>query len=66
MVKDDVFRWDLIINVLFYNINEKKVEDFIECGIEDLSRGVVRTSFSSRMTFLDDLLWILCVVCFVV
>ena len=41
--KDDAFRRDLTINALFYNINEKKVEDFTERGIEDLSRGVVRT-----------------------
>ena len=57
--KDDAFRRDLTINALFYNINEKKVEDFTERGIEDLSRGVVRTPLPPRTTFLDDPLRIL-------
>jgi len=57
--KDDAYRRDLTINALFYNINEKKVEDFTERGIEDLKRGVVRTPLPPRTTFLDDPLRIL-------
>ena len=34
--KDDALRRDLTFNSLFYNINEQKVEDFTDKGIEDL------------------------------
>jgi len=57
--KDDAFRRDLTINALFYNINERKVEDFTESGVKDLERGVVRTPLPPRTTFLDDPLRIL-------
>jgi tRNA nucleotidyltransferase (CCA-adding enzyme) len=57
--KDDAFRRDLTINALFYNINEKKVEDFTERGIEDLASGIIRTPLPPRTTFLDDPLRIL-------
>lgn len=33
---EDALRRDLTINSMFYNINEKKIEDFTEKGIEDL------------------------------
>ena len=57
--KDDAFRRDLTINSLFYNLNEKKVEDFTERGIQDLQDGIVRTPLPPRTTFLDDPLRIL-------
>ena len=57
--RDDAFRRDLTINSLFYNLNEKKVEDFTERGIQDLRDGVVRTPLPPRTTFLDDPLRIL-------
>ena len=57
--RDDAFRRDLTINALFYNLNEQKVEDFTERGIQDLRDGVVRTPLPPRTTFLDDPLRIL-------
>lgn len=33
---EDALRRDLTINAMFYNVNEKKIEDFTEKGIEDL------------------------------
>ena len=33
---EDALRRDLTINSMFYNINEKKIEDFTEKGIDDL------------------------------
>lgn len=33
---EDSLRRDITINAMFYNINEKKVEDFTEKGIDDL------------------------------
>ncbi|CEL95753.1 unnamed protein product [Vitrella brassicaformis CCMP3155] len=39
----DAYRRDLTINALFYNLHEKKVEDFTGRGIEDLRAGVLRT-----------------------
>ena len=57
--RDDAFRRDLTINSLFYNLNEQKVEDFTERGIQDLRDGVVRTPLPPRTTFLDDPLRIL-------
>lgn len=34
--EEDAFRRDLTINAMFYNINEKKIEDFTQKGIDDL------------------------------
>ena len=56
---DDAYRRDLTINSLFYNINLKCVEDFTGMGLEDLTKGVVRTPLPPRTTFLDDPLRIL-------
>ena len=40
---EDAMRRDLTINALYYNLNEKKVEDFTGKGIEDLKIGLCRT-----------------------
>jgi tRNA nucleotidyltransferase (CCA-adding enzyme) len=39
----DAFRRDLTINSLFYNINQQKVEDYTQQGVEDLKLGIIRT-----------------------
>ena len=56
---DDAYRRDLTINSLFYNINLRCVEDFTGMGMEDLTKGAVRTPLPPRTTFLDDPLRIL-------
>jgi len=57
--KEDAFRRDLTINSLFYNINEGKVEDFTEKGLDDLRNGMIRTPLPPSTTFLDDPLRVL-------
>ena len=47
-LESDAHRRDLTINALFCNINERRVEDFTCCGIEDTGKndphclGVIR------------------------
>ena len=50
---------DITINSLFYNLNEEKIEDFTNFGINDLKNGIIRTSTDSNKTFHDDPLRIL-------
>ncbi|KAI5949931.1 CCA1 [Candida jiufengensis] len=55
----DALRRDATLNALFYNLNEEKIEDFTEKGLEDLKNGILRTPLSPIKTFLDDPLRIL-------
>ena len=55
----DAERRDLSINSLFYNINEQKVEDFTNKGINDLEKGIIETPIKPEITFRDDPLRIL-------
>lgn len=57
--EQDAFRRDFTINSLFYNINEKKIEDFTKNGMIDLKNKIIRTPLCPRQTFLDDPLRIL-------
>ena len=57
--EEDAYRRDLTINSMFYNINEQKVEDFTQKGIDDLRKGIIRTPLEPMQTFLDDPLRIL-------
>ena len=50
----DAERRDLSINSLFYNINEEKVEDWTNKGINDLINGVIETPIDAKITFKDD------------
>ncbi|KAF1318162.1 putative Trna nucleotidyltransferase, partial [Globisporangium splendens] len=50
----DAQRRDFTINSLFYNVAERKVEDFTEQGVSDLRHGILRTPLDPRVTFLDD------------
>jgi len=52
--KEDAFRRDLTINSLFYNLNNGKIEDFTEMGLNDLRNGLIRTPLEPLQTFLDD------------
>lgn len=55
----DALRRDATLNALFYNLNEEKIEDFTERGMDDLENGVLRTPLPPVKTFLDDPLRIL-------
>ncbi|CAN0923147.1 tRNA nucleotidyltransferase cca2 [Linum grandiflorum] len=57
--KEDAYRRDLTINSLFYNINEKSVEDLTGRGIDDLKSGKIVTPLPPKETFLDDPLRVL-------
>ena len=52
--EEDATRRDLTINCLFYNINEDKIEDFTDKGLEDLRNKVIRTPLDPAKTFSDD------------
>lgn len=55
----DALRRDATLNALFYNLNEEKIEDFTERGMNDLDNGILRTPLPPIKTFLDDPLRIL-------
>jgi tRNA nucleotidyltransferase (CCA-adding enzyme) len=56
--EEDARRRDLTINSLFYNLNEDKIEDYVD-GLEDLKNKVIRTPIDPLQTFIDDPLRIL-------
>ena len=41
---------DITINSLFYNINEQKVEDFTQKGINHLEKGIIATPLEPEIT----------------
>lgn len=51
---EDAQRRDFTINALFYNINERAIEDFTGQGLTDLMAGIIRTPISPYITFKDD------------
>jgi tRNA nucleotidyltransferase/poly(A) polymerase len=46
--EEDALRRDLTINALFYNINERSVEDYTGKGMEDIKSGTVRTPLAAQ------------------
>lgn len=56
---EDALRRDATINALFYNLNESKLEDLTERGLEDMKKGIVRTPLEPYQTFKDDPLRVL-------
>mmetsp|Transcript_10270 Transcript_10270/g.18967 ORF Transcript_10270/g.18967 Transcript_10270/m.18967 type:complete len:635 (-) Transcript_10270:191-2095(-) len=52
--EEDAMRRDFTVNSLFYNLNEKKIEDFTGHGLEDLRVGLIRTPLHPIETFRDD------------
>ena len=52
-VEDDARRRDFTINGLFYDVESRRVVDFVD-GIEDLERGVVRTIGDPVLRFRED------------
>ena len=55
---EDAHRRDFTVNALFFNINSRKVEDFVG-GIPDLKAGILRTPLDPSVSFMDDPLRIL-------
>ena len=56
---EDAQRRDLTMNSLFYNINDRLVEDVTGRGLRDLRRGLVSTPVNPLSTFTDDPLRVL-------
>lgn len=56
---EDAARRDLTINSLFYNINDRTLEDFTGSGINDLNCRLIRTPLPALVTLTDDPLRIL-------
>ncbi|KAJ5239242.1 hypothetical protein N7468_003861 [Penicillium chermesinum] len=56
---EDALRRDATINALFYNLNESKLEDFTERGLDDMRKKIVRTPLEPYQTFKDDPLRVL-------
>lgn len=57
--QEDAIRRDATLNALFYNISTNQVEDFTQCGLQDLHDGILRTPLDPLQTFMDDPLRIL-------
>lgn len=55
----DAFRRDATLNALFYNLQEQKIEDFTERGLQDLKNGILRTPLEPLETFNEDPLRVL-------
>ena len=56
---EDAMRRDATINALFYNLNESRLEDLTERGLEDMDRHLIRTPLEPYQTFKDDPLRVL-------
>lgn len=52
-VEDDARRRDFTINGLFYDVEERRVVDFVD-GMDDLDRKVVRTIGDPELRFRED------------
>ena len=51
---EDALRRDITINTLFYNINNKTIEDFTKNGINDLKNGIINMPKSPEISFNED------------
>lgn len=52
-VEDDARRRDFTINGLFYDVDSRKIVDFVD-GMDDLDNGVVRTIGDPELRFRED------------
>ena len=52
-VEDDARRRDFTINGLFYDVEDRRIVDFVD-GMDDLDRGVVRTIGDPELRFRED------------
>ncbi|ETB57779.1 hypothetical protein YYC_04594 [Plasmodium yoelii 17X] len=53
-VEEDALRRDFTINSLFYNLKNKKIEDYTKNGIFHLRNKIISTPLNPLTTFLDD------------
>lgn len=56
---EDALRRDATINALFYNLNESKLEDLTDRGLDDMEKKIIRTPLEPYQTFKDDPLRVL-------
>lgn len=56
---EDALRRDATINAIFYNLNESKLEDLTEQGLDDMEKRLIRTPLEPYQTFKDDPLRVL-------
>lgn len=56
---EDALRRDATINALFYNLNESRLEDLTERGLDDMKNKIIRTPLEPYQTFKDDPLRVL-------
>lgn len=56
---EDAMRRDATINALFYNLNESRLEDLTERGLDDMKNHLIRTPLEPYQTFKDDPLRVL-------
>jgi hypothetical protein len=56
---EDAVRRDATINALFYNLNESRLEDLTQRGLEDMQKKIIRTPLEPYQTFKDDPLRVL-------
>lgn len=57
--EEDALRRDATINALFYNLNESKLEDLTQRGLDDMKKRIIRTPLEPYQTFKDDPLRVL-------
>ena len=50
----DAERRDITINSLFYNLNEKKIENFCSESLNDIKNGIINTPLNPEITFEYD------------
>jgi len=56
---EDALRRDATINALFYNLNDSRLEDLTERGLEDMRKKTIRCPMEPYQTFKDDPLRVL-------
>ncbi|KAJ5102156.1 Protein of unknown function DUF2454 [Penicillium alfredii] len=56
---EDAMRRDATINALFYNLNDSRLEDLTEHGLDDMKNKLIRTPLEPYQTFKDDPLRVL-------
>ncbi|KAJ6129014.1 hypothetical protein N7471_010231 [Penicillium samsonianum] len=56
---EDALRRDATINALFYNLNESRLEDLTERGLDDMKKNIIRCPMEPYQTFKDDPLRVL-------
>ena len=57
--EEDALRRDATVNALFYNLHQEGVEDLTGKGLDDMTKGIIRTPLEPHQTFTDDPLRVL-------